>query len=96
MSSNLVIQSKDTYQLRGYLIQHQILQTNIIRHGWQTIRGMMTDILKVRALRIKFSIHCMPVQYLTKLTLNLHIIQCDTFNINSKQGRGAKKTFPSK
>ena len=56
----------------------------------------MTDILKVRALRIKFSIHCMPVQYLTKLTLNLHIIQCDTFNINSKQGRGAKKTFSSK
>ena len=38
----------------------------------------------------------MPVQYLTKLTLNLHIIQCDTFNINRKQGRGAKKTFPSK
>ena len=51
----------------------------------------MIEILKVKALQIKFSIHCMRIYiYIKKLTFNLHIIQC------TGEGRGAKKIFPSK
>ena len=43
---------KEKYQLGDYkLIQNQILQTNIIRTVWQTVRRITNEILGVKGLR---------------------------------------------
>ena len=43
---------KEKYQLGDYkLIQYQILQTNIIRTVWQTVRRITNEILGVKGLR---------------------------------------------
>ena len=42
-------EKKEKYQLGGYkLIQYQILQTNITRIIWQTVRRITNEILEVK------------------------------------------------
>ena len=44
--------NKEKYQLGDKLIQYQILQTNIIRTVWQTVRRIANVILGVERLKI--------------------------------------------
>ena len=49
ISSKQVMRIKKKYQLQDYkLIQYQILQTNIIRTVWQTVRRITHEILGVK------------------------------------------------
>ena len=44
-------ENKEKYKLRGNeLIQHQILQTNIMRTVWQIVRRITNEILGVKGL----------------------------------------------
>ena len=44
-------ENKEQYQYGEYwLIQYQILQTNIIRTVWQTLRKITNEILRVKGL----------------------------------------------
>ena len=44
-------ENKENYQLGDYkLIQYQILQTNITRTTWQTVRRITDEILGVKGL----------------------------------------------
>ena len=52
ISSRLVMRIKKIYQLGDYeLIQYQILQTNITRTVWETVRRVTNEILGVKGLR---------------------------------------------
>ena len=52
ISSRLVMRIKKIYQLGDYeLIQYQILQTNITRTVWETVRRVTDEILGVKGLR---------------------------------------------
>ena len=44
-------QRSDENKLRDELIQYQILQTNIMRTVWQTVRRITDEILGVKGLR---------------------------------------------
>ena len=45
-------ENKGKYQLEDYLlIQHQILQTNMMRIVWQTVRRITNEILGVKGLK---------------------------------------------
>ena len=45
------VENKEKYQLRDYkFIQYQILQTNIKRTVWQTVRRITNEILRVKRL----------------------------------------------
>ena len=49
---------KRKYQLGDYwLIQYQILQTNITRTIWQTVRRIADEILGVKGLRLSYMSH---------------------------------------
>ena len=51
-SRQVMIIKKNEYQLGDYkLIQYQILQTNITRTVWQTVRRITNEILGVKGLR---------------------------------------------
>ena len=46
-------ENKEKYQLGDYkLIQYQILQTNIMRTVWQTVRRTTKEILGVKGLKM--------------------------------------------
>ena len=46
-------EKKEKYQLWGYLLnQYQILQTNLMRIIWQTVRKIPNEILRVKGLQI--------------------------------------------
>ena len=44
-------ENKEKYKLGDKLIQYQILQTNIMRIVWQTVRRITDEILGVKGLR---------------------------------------------
>ena len=44
-------ENREKYKLREKLIQYQILQTNIMRIVWQTVRRITDEILGVKGLR---------------------------------------------
>ena len=47
-------ENKEKYQLGDYkLIQYQILQTNITRTVWQTVRRITDEILGVKGWRLE-------------------------------------------
>ena len=51
-------ENKERYQLGDYkLIQYQILQTNITRKVWQTVRRVSNEILGVKGLKKKHEIY---------------------------------------
>ena len=62
ISSRQVMRIKKIYQLWDYyLIQHQILQSNIIRIVCQAIRRINYEIIRMKGLRKKFShLNLMP------------------------------------
>ena len=48
-------ENKEKYQLRDYkLIQSQILQTNITRTVWQTVRRITNEILGIKVLKEEY------------------------------------------
>ena len=50
-------ENNEKYKLGDYkLIQYQILQTNITRTVWQTVRRITNEILGVKGLRLTISI----------------------------------------
>ena len=50
-------ENKEKYQLGDYkLIQYQILQTNITRTVWQTVRRVTNEILGVKELNISCAV----------------------------------------
>ena len=50
-------ENKEKYKLRkNELIQHQILQTNITRTVWQTVRRITNEILGVKGLTSQFAL----------------------------------------
>ena len=61
-------ENKEKYQLGDYkLIQYQILQTNIRRTVWQTVRRITNEILGVKGLTAIYSL-------LLKVNLGLHFV----------------------
>ena len=59
MTKRTSVENKEKYQLGDYkLIPSQILQTNITRTVWQTVRRITNEILRVKGLRTSVLLSC--------------------------------------
>ena len=72
ISSRQVMSKEKSYLGDCELIQHQILQTNIRRTIWQTVRRITNEILGVEGLKLRH-LYCCFVHYVDTNEFNFHV-----------------------